>query len=76
VRKKACWFPLQYNVSVHSAVKEKLFLASCGVIVNPPYSPNLIPGAFEFTTAKTTLKQITFQHVNDINKNVNSLGRV
>jgi hypothetical protein len=76
VRKQASWFPLHYNVSVHSAVKERRFLASCGVIVKPPSSPNLIPGAFEFTTAKTTLKQRMFQHVKDINKNVNSFGRV
>jgi hypothetical protein len=56
VRKKASWFPLHYNVSVHSAVKEKRFLASYGVIVNPPYSPNLVADVFVFTTAETTLK--------------------
>jgi hypothetical protein len=76
VRKKASWFPLHYNVSVHSAVKDKRFLASCGVIVKPPYSPNLVPGVFEFTTAKTTLKQRMFQLVKDISKNVNSSGRI
>ena len=54
VRKKASWFPLHYNVSVHSAVKEERFLASCDVFVNPPYSPNLVPDVFDFTTAKNT----------------------
>jgi hypothetical protein len=76
VRKKASWFPLHYNVSVHSAVKEKRFLASCGVMVNPPYLPNLVPDVFEFTTAKITLKQRMFQHVKNIKQTVNSFGGV
>jgi hypothetical protein len=74
VRKKASWFPLHYNVSVHSAVKEKRFLASYDVIVNPPYSPNLVSDVFEFT--RENHAQRMFEHVKDINKNVNSSGRV
>jgi hypothetical protein len=72
VRKKASWFPLHYNVSVHAAVKEKRFLATYDVIVNPTYSPNLVPDVLGFAT----LKQRMFQQVKDIKQNVHSSGRV
>ena len=76
MRKKARWSPLHYNVSVHSAVKEMRFLVSFDVIVNPPYSPNLVPDEFEFATEKTTLKERMFQHVKVIKQTVNSSGRI
>jgi hypothetical protein len=76
LRKKASWFPLHYDVSAHSAMTEKSFLASCGVIGNPLHSPNLVPDVFVFTTAKTTLKGRMFQHAKDIRKNVTSFERI
>jgi hypothetical protein len=76
LRKKTSWFPLHYDMSAHSTVTENYFLASCGLIGNLLYSPNLVPDVFSFTTAKSTLKGRVFQHAKYTKKNANSFGRV